>query len=270
MQVPRWALPRASGGMARCWVPSTPISHSMDHASPLEARCGNPVRSYSCTLGSCGCLCCVREAKRDPEAISSPASPELLTLYSSCAPAPFLAEPSPRGCNCPDAGLRLTGGPEDRLAAACAALSLPIAVPVLSCPARAGAARLPLVSLLRHRGRPALQQQNRCGNLRVRQQHVLSRWRRSATSYMHRPRQPKAPHGAGAVCPVPWACKGSPWEGDLAAVSPGWAFSGPAGCLASASLLRLAEQVLEQDQHWPGCPVHRDERVGLQRQHKAG
>lgn len=55
--------------------------------------------------------------------------PELLTLDSSRTPAPFLAEPSPRGCNRPDAGLRLTGGPEDRLPTACTALSLPIASP---------------------------------------------------------------------------------------------------------------------------------------------
>lgn len=52
----------------------------------------------------------------DPGAVSSPAPPELFTCDSSSAPAPFLAKPSPQGCNRSDAGLRRTGGPEDRLA----------------------------------------------------------------------------------------------------------------------------------------------------------
>lgn len=62
---------------------------------------------------------------------------------------------------------------------------------------------------------------------------------------------------------------GHPGGGQLGLPSPGWAFLGPAGCLASASLSCPTKQVLEHDRPRPGCPVHQGEQAGLQLQHEA-
>lgn len=62
-------------------------------------------------------------------------------------------------------------------------------------------------------------------------------------------------HRVGFTCLVPWACKGSLWEGGLALISPGWAFWGPAYRVAYASLSHPAEQIPGCDLYWPGCPV---------------
>lgn len=215
-------------------------------------------------MGSCGCFCCIWEAEQD----SAPASPELLTLNSSRAPAPLLAEPSPHRCNRPDVGLRLVGGPEDRLAAClcrtvashhspCAELPSPRRGCSPPSQLTAVPSRLPGPLPIKLMWEPPCRA-------------AAGAELPAGICHITHPAPQTAPstHGAGLACPVPWACKGTPWEGSLAPVSSGWAFLGPAGCLASASLLCLAEQVSERDRHWPGCPIHRDEQAGLQLQPK--
>lgn len=124
--------------------------------------------------------------------------------------------------------------PRGQAGGASAALSLPIAGPVLSCAAS------PALRCATGATRPF----PGTASLGIAVPGTAGPKLPAGSNTAHS-RQSWAPAGSiGPPCPLGW--QEHPWEDSLAPGSPGWAFWGPVGCLASASRSRPAGQVPER------------------------